>query len=144
MLGANPNLMITDYNLPKQILKIFLTINYSKLCKMKETWTYQQARQFKSICSRHVFRRCWAKSQWDKDYCIRLAVFHSPSRDSCDSTGLVRTESGWQQKAVEQNFVLIQIQVDKVGEAAILSSVHILYLNEGHNCFLPKPCQFIT
>jgi len=35
MLGMNPNLTITDYTLPKQILKIFLTINYSKLCKMK-------------------------------------------------------------------------------------------------------------
>lgn len=63
--------------------------------------------------------RAGLKLNWDKDHCICLAVFHSLSRDSCDSTGLVRTESGWQQKAVEQNFVLIQIQVDKVGEAAI-------------------------
>lgn len=56
---------------------------------------------------------------WDKGRHIRLAVFHGPSRECCDSTGLVRTESGWQQKAVEQNFVLIQNQVGKVGEAAI-------------------------
>ena len=56
---------------------------------------------------------------WDKGHHICLAVFHSPSRECCGSTGLVRTESGWQQKVVEQNFVLIQIQVGRVGEAAI-------------------------
>lgn len=31
MLGTNPNLMITDYTIPKQILKIFLSMNYPKV-----------------------------------------------------------------------------------------------------------------
>lgn len=79
---------------------------------------------------------------WDKDHRIHLAVFHSLSRECCNSTGLVRTESGRQQKAVEQNFVLILVQVGR--RSCYLSSVHIFYLTEGHNCFLLKPCQFIT
>jgi len=80
---------------------------------------------------------------WEKDQRIRLAVFHSPSRECCDSISLVRTESGWHQKAVEQNSVLIQNKVDKVGEDAICLQ-YTFYLNKGHNCFVLKPCQFIT